>query len=54
MSLEAASHDPARWRPRCDGRLVIDSGVTMPFVSCQGVRAALFRGSTALSKRGRE
>ena len=39
MSLEAASHDPACWRPRCDGRLcdgrlVIDSGVTMPFVSC--------------------
>ncbi|KAI0211232.1 hypothetical protein LSAT2_003958 [Lamellibrachia satsuma] len=25
MSLEAASHDPARWRPRCDGRLVIDN-----------------------------
>ena len=32
MSLEAASYDSARWRPWCDGRMVIDIefGVTVP------------------------
>ena len=54
MSLEAASYDSARWRPWCDGRMVIDIGVTVPYVSCQDVRAALFRGSTALSEWRRE
>ena len=28
MSLEAASYDSARWRPWCDGRMVIDIGMT--------------------------
>ena len=55
MSLEAASYDSARWRPWCDGRMVIDIGVTVPYVSCQDVRAALFiRGITALSEWRRE
>ncbi len=54
MSLEAASYDSARWRPWCDGRMVIDIGVTVPYVSCQDVRSALFRGSTALSEWRRE
>ena len=34
MSLEAASYDSARWRPWCDGRMVIDIGVTVPYVPC--------------------
>ena len=50
MSLEAASYDSARWRPWCDGRMVIDIGGTVPYVSCQDVRTALFRGGTALSE----
>ena len=50
MSLEAASYDSARWWPWCDGRMVIDIGVTVPYGSCQDVRAALFSGSTALSE----
>ena len=54
MSLEAASYDSARWRPWCDGRMVIDIGVTVPRVYCQDVRTALFRGSTALSEWRRE
>ena len=29
MSLEAAIYDSARWRPWCDGRMVIDIGVTV-------------------------
>ena len=51
MSLEAASYDSACWRRWCDGRMVIDIGETVPYVSCQDVRAA-FLGVAVLSPNG--
>ena len=50
ISLEALSHKSARRRPSCDGRSLSEAEQTEVSVSWLGVRAALFRDSTALSE----